>query len=79
MAIKERLPTQVETVAELLKGLAVEGQPFLPRGLTQLGKMALEFRLWQRLAEQPIVAPMERHRVIPCAGGDISTTKRPTE
>ena len=33
--------------------------------------MALELRLWQRLAEQPIVAPMERHRGDPCAGGDI--------
>ena len=67
MAIKERLPAQVETVADLLKCLAVERQPFLPCGLAQLGQMALELRLWQRLAEQP----MERHRVILCAGGDI--------
>lgn len=71
MAIKERLPAQVETVADLLKCLVVERQPFLPCGLAQLGQMALELRLWQRLAEQPIVAPMERHRGDPCAGGDI--------
>ena len=42
MAIKERLPAQVETVADLLKRLAVERQPFLPGGLAQSGKMALE-------------------------------------
>jgi putative transposase len=71
MTIKERLPAQVETVADLLKCLTVERQPFLPRGLAESGKMALELCLWQRLAEQPIVAPMERHRVIPCASGDI--------
>lgn len=74
IAIKERLPAQVETVADLLKRLAVERQPFLPCGLAQSGKMALELRLWQRLAEQPIVAPMERHRVIPCAAGEIDRT-----
>jgi len=72
--IKERLPAQIEPVADLLKCLAVEHQPFLMCGLAQFGKMTLELRLWQHLAEQPIVAAMERDRVIPCAGGDIDRT-----
>jgi len=65
VASEESFPPKIEPIGDRLNALAAHRFPMRHPAVSQLRKMGLEFRLGQRLLEQPIIAPMQRDRMIP--------------
>lgn len=67
------IPAPIQPIGYLLHRLRIYELPMLKTGSSQPGKMLLEGRLLERLAEQPIIPAMQRHRMVPDVRGNVDS------